>query len=678
MSIDYEKFIRSPYHTTINNVSSSVDSLLFKKINDRQDILEQVQIQDWKYSDPVYTNPRYGGAKTISSKYNFYTDGDSSYGKTAAADIITTKFGWANPTTFYSINFYDKTTINLKYLIDATGSLTELSKKNNNWFEVQNIYKKGDQVNISLLDKYNPSNQSGLDGDKKIYESGYSYSPIIFRELNETLKFLYDTPKETTGVRLGVKSVSTSSFVFQTIGNTDTNLTDTTNVWTYFKIDGIDKPGLPFSFNRLPTSQWPYASIPLETAGPYRARSGATFYNTQLRQYFSADNASLPGGGMYFYTMDWFIPNQSGSSYGGYATTDSAGAMKVNLSGGEWYSYFQAPRSSDYSVNLNIPIKVSFLRNPAAGPAIVKILGVIEKQEAGSANWTYVMSSVMQPTNIPESTYLNTIGVDASNSSLYLDGAPFGSNLNVEVNCVINNEKIGSLNLNDKVRLKVYFVEVRNFFRRCESVYVEISPGNTSKAFFEVYDDINSQISLDFDQDILGTTSTYAMFTALNDNTIEFDVTSSLLYNNSAFFAPTASNDFLIPNHYSSVESKFFFEPGDVVRFGTFFSINPELYFVETVIEPVIQTINNVDTVISPLRVVLDKRINPAKVNSRSFVFFKRKKDETTLIVEYKKPDGQSSNALIISYNLDKEIEKNTSNIINPIKDTILLKVLSG
>ena len=33
MSIDYEKFIRSDYNTTINNVSSSVDSVLFRKIN---------------------------------------------------------------------------------------------------------------------------------------------------------------------------------------------------------------------------------------------------------------------------------------------------------------------------------------------------------------------------------------------------------------------------------------------------------------------------------------------------------------------------------------------------------------------------------------------------------------------------------------------------------------------
>jgi len=680
MSIDYEKFIRSDYNTTINNVSSSVDSILFKKVNPYQKILEPVQIQDWKYDDIAYLGPRYIGAKTTSQKYTFYTDGDISYGKSAAIDINTTKFGWANPTTERSLNFFDKTTITVKYLIDASGSLTELSRKNKNWFEVQNIYKKGDLVNISLLDRNNPSSQIGLDGNKVIYESGYGYSPIVFRELNETLKFIYNTPKETTDNKLGVKSVSTSSFVFQTVGNTDTNFTDTSDIWTYFKIDGVDKPGIPFSFNRAPITQWPYTNnASLTTTGPYRTRSGVNFYNSQLNLSFSADNPGNLGGGKFFYTMDWFIPNQSGSSYGGYATPDSVGAMKVNLSGGEWYSYFQAPRNSNYAVNLNIPIKISYASNPDPGPSVLKVVGILEKQPVGTSTWNFVAVSKIEATNIPNSNPLNQIGVDEANSSIYMDWSPESSgNPNIQFNCVFKNEKIGSLDKDDKLRLKFYVVEVMNWFRRSESVYFEIGAGDQSKSFFEVYDEINSQITLDFDQDIIGTTATYAMFTALSDDTIEFDVTSSLLYNNSTFSPPTSSQTLTIGDYYSSVESQFVFEPGDVVRFGTYFSIKPELYFIESVTPPVIQTIGNVDTVISNLRIKLDRRVNPAKVNSRSFAILKRVKDETSLIIEYKKADGISSNSLVIPFNLDKEIEKNTSNIINPIKDTILLKVLSG
>jgi hypothetical protein len=377
--------------------------------------------------------------------------------------------------------------------------------------------------------------------------------------------------------------------------------------------------------------------------------------------------------------MDWFIPNQSGSSYGGYATPDSVGAMKVNLSGGEWYSYFQAPRNSNYAVNLNIPIKISYASNPDPGPSVLKVVGILEKQPVGTSTWNFVAASKIEATNIPNSNPLNQIGVDEANSSIYMDWSPESSgNPNIQFNCVFKNEKIGSLDKDDKLRLKFYVVEVMNWFRRSESVYFEIGAGDQSKSFFEVYDEINSQITLDFDQDIIGTTATYAMFTALSDDTIEFDVTSSLLYNNSTFSPPTSSQTLTIGDYYSSVESQFVFEPGDVVRFGTYFSIKPELYFIESVTPPVIQTIGNVDTVISNLRIKLDRRVNPAKVNSRSFAILKRVKDETSLIIEYKKADGISSNSLVIPFNLDKEIEKNTSNIINPIKDTILLKVLSG
>lgn len=680
MSIDYEKFIRSDYNTTINAVSSSEDSLLFKKINRYQNILEPVQIQDWKYSDPAYTRPRYEGGKSTSEKYTFYTVGDTSYGKSAAIDIITTKFAWANPTTDKNLNFYDKTSISIKYLIDITGSLTELSRKNNNWYEVQNLFKKGDFTNISLLDKTTPTNQSGLDGSKLIYESGYSYSPIVYRELNETLKFLYDTPKETTNVKLGVKSISTSSFVFETVGNTDTNFTDTTSAQTFFKIDGIDQPTTPFSFNRAVISEWPYtAKEPLTTTGPYRAASGRVFTNTELFKSFTADSYTALGGGKYFYTMDWFIPNQSGSSFGGYVTPDSAGAMKVNLTGGEWYSYFQAPRNSDYVVNVNIPIKITYNKNPDPGPSVVKLVAVVEKQEVGSIDWVYVASSKLEATNIPQTNPMDNIGIDSQNSSIYMDGdVLLTGNRNIQVSCIINGVKIGSLAENDKVRLRFYFVEVMNFFRRSENIVFEIGEGNTSKSYFEIYDEINSQITLDFDQDIIGTTSTYAMFEKYNDNTIEFDTTSSLLYAKSVFSPAVSTQTTLISDYYSGVESQFIFEPGDVVRFGTFFSVKPELYYIESVSPPIIQIINNEEVVTTPLRITLNVKINATKVNSRSFAFLKRRKDETSIILEYKRIEGVSSNSLIIPYNLDKKIESQSSNIISPIKDSILLKVLNG
>lgn len=668
MSIDYEKFIRSDYNTTINAVSSSVDSLIFQKINPYQGILEPVQIQDGKYQDPAYTRPRYVGAKSISEKYNFYTPGDTSYGKTAAIDFNTVKFGWANPTDSRSLNFFDKTIVNLKYLIDATGSLTELSSKNYNWFEIQNTYKKGDTASISLLNKTVPSNQTGLDGPKIIHESGYRYSPLVFRELNEPLTFLYDTPKETATAKLGIKCVSTASYLFETVGNVDVDFTDTTHPWAYFKIDGIDQPGIPFSYNKLNISQWPYLSQqPLNTTGPYKRSDGSIFYNTELGLTFSADTI----GGKNFYTLDWFTPNMSGSSYGGYVTNDSIGSLNVVTTGGQRYSYFQAPRTSDYIVNVDVPIKIKYASNPDPGPTVLKVVAVLEKQSVGSSSWVYAGASTIRSTNIPTTSPYGGIGVDETNSSLFLDHSPTGTNPFLEISCIIVNKKI-SLTKDDKLRLKVYCVEVMNFFRRTESIYFEILGGDSAKGYLEVYDDIASGLTLDFDQVVKGTDASYQMFYRVSDDTLEFDYTGSILYNNSTFFAPTGSDTNPTGFYYSGVESKFVFEPGDMIRFGSYYTINPEAYYVAQVINPDIDYSTTPETVRTPLRVVLDRFVNESKVNSRSFAFFKKSKDETCVILNYKKQEGISSNFLLIPYNLYNPIQENTSNIIRPLRDIIL------
>lgn len=668
MSIDYEKFIRSDYNTTINAVSSSVDSLIFKKINPYQGILEPVQIQDGKYQDPAYTRPRYEGTKSTSAKYIFYTPGDTSYGKTAAIDFNTTKFAWANPTDQRSLDFFDKTILNIKYLIDVTGSLTELSSKNYNWFEVQNTFKKGDSASISLLNKTVPSNQTGLDGPKIVHESGYRYSPIVFRELNEPLTFLYDTPKETSTARLGVKCVSTPSYLFQTVGNVDVDFTDTAHPWAYFKIDGIDQPGTPFSYNRLPITQWPYNNQqPLTTRGPYKRFDGSLFTNTELGLSFSADT----NGGNYFYTLDWFTPDKSGSADGGYVTNDSIDTMRVVTSGGQRYAYFEAPRTSEYSVNLNVPIKITYGSNPDPGPSVLKIVAIVEKQTFGTSNWNYVGASTIRATNTPNTSPYGGIGIDEANSSLFLDHTPIGTNRFVEINCIINNLKV-PLSKDDKIRIKLYSVEVMNFYWRMESVYFEIGGGDSSRGYFEVYDQIASNLTLDFDQVIKGTDTNYSMFYRINDDTIEFDYTASILYNNSTFFAPTGSDTDPIGYYYSNVDSKFVFEPGDMIRFGSYYSINPQFYYIDQVTTPDIDYSTIPETVRVPLRIKLDRLVNESKVNSRAFAFFKKRKDETCVIVNYKKQEGISSNFLLIPYNLYGPIERDTSNIIRPLRDIIL------
>lgn len=85
----------------------------------------------------------------------------------------------------------------IKYLIDNNENVINLSKTNTNWFEVQNIFKSGESVDVSLFDydSANPYIQrlNNEDEDFTIWESGYSYSPLLYNP-SSSLTYILDNP----------------------------------------------------------------------------------------------------------------------------------------------------------------------------------------------------------------------------------------------------------------------------------------------------------------------------------------------------------------------------------------------------------------------------------------------------------------------------------------------------
>jgi hypothetical protein len=708
-SIDHNFFDRSVYNTTINNVSASQISKIFKKINPYQfGMLEPVEIMDENYSDPRYTRPRYDGSKTTSSIYNFYTPGDYSYGKTAAIDFNSEKFAFANSINKKNLNFYDKTTVNIKYLIDATGSITELSRRNYHIFEVQNIYKKGDLVNVSLMDKLNPTNQSSLDGDKVIWEGGFNYSPILFRDINEDLTFTYLEPTETTEKRLGLKAINLDGYVFETYGDTNAEFVDLpNNTNVFFRINGAAQTGITFSQKRVPSTSWPYLKMPLTD---YIASS--TLYkdytnslrNIGFKNYIFGDDAS-------YYSLDWFIPFSTAETDGGYITNDFTGKLTVVQSGTEYYSYVTAPRTSTYKVNIDLPIKVK-VKNPEGsggrpeekGPAIVKIIGILEVQKAGSSTWDYLDTSdasnpipygytTFTATNIPiasggeSSTGTTRALVNESKGFLYFPEETIGGTYNgnlispyFEGKCQLFNKEV-KLNQNDKLRVRFYFAEVTTFFRRSENIYFEMQPGTTSQAFFEVWDKVTANTT-QVTTTTIGVDPLHPIIIASSDNkTVVFNEEASLLWKQGVIFEPQdPSNPASISNSYSAVEYPFNVKVYDVIRFTQFNAIKPDYYTVLEVIEPQIQAISSgtitTYVVTRPAAIVLDREYNPNQISGASFAILRKTEDETVIILDFKKKDGLPSNAFMIPYNIKPEIKKEIGNIVAPLKDTILSKVL--
>jgi hypothetical protein len=117
--------------------------------------------------------------------------GDDSYGKTAAIDRYTRKIGLF--TRIESSSFLPKrNNVSLKYLIDEFGSLTELNQQNNNWSDIQRIFLMNSTASVALFDNKKFSNQKNLDGQKAIFDSGYSYSPILYGSNKNDLRLYFE------------------------------------------------------------------------------------------------------------------------------------------------------------------------------------------------------------------------------------------------------------------------------------------------------------------------------------------------------------------------------------------------------------------------------------------------------------------------------------------------------
>jgi len=695
-SIDLNAFEHSDYNTLLNNVSGAAISNIYKKITPNQSgVLEPVQLLDENYSDPRYTLPRYDGCKTVSAKYNFYTEGDTSYGKTAAVDYNVSKFAFSNNINKKNLNFYDKSVVNIKFLIDKSGSITELSSANNNIFEVQNMFKKGDKVTISLMDKYNPTNQSTLDGEKIIFEGGFSYSPLAYRELGETMYFSYINPVTTTTNRLGVRAVSPNSIVWKTIGDTNTAFSSTPSADTIFTVNGTNQTG-PLSLSIAQSVNWPYTQIPLYEYLNVEYKD----YLNQFRYIGAHDTADNPS----FFTIDYFLPSDTSAGAGGYQTNDMTGKLQVVQNSSEKYTYVQAPRLSDYSVNVDIPIKIKARnaetpgeRGEEKGPSIIKIVAILEVQKAGTSTWDYLdytNSSSPVPygytnfvaTNIPianggrQATGTTRALVNESKSFIYFSADTISGTVNgrfiseyFEGRCQLLNKKI-KLNLNDKLRLKFYLAEVTTLFRRSDNIYFEVPSGDDSKSYFEVFDLNNSNTTLVSNVTIPQNPD---FFIAEPDNrTITFSDSASLLYKNVIFEPQDVKNPDSIANLYSFVDYPFEFKKYDIVRFTKFFTVNADYYYILEIIEPVIQQIGNNFSVLRPLQIVLDKEFVPNAISSANFAFFRKTPDETCVMINFKKREGMTSNAVVLPFNLEESIRKDIGNIMAPLKDTVLSKVL--
>jgi hypothetical protein len=285
-SININSFAHSDWNVLLNNVSKSLQSIIRKKIEytgnylPTGSITSSAELQDSYLTLRSYNTSRYEGSKLTSKLYNTYTTGsytgsdgrtiqtgDISYGKTATIDRQSYKIGWVKNIPSSSLNFYDKTQIQLKYLIDKDLNLVDLTLKNNNLIEVQNTFKSGDKVVVSLSDAVKPSFQKTLDGTKTIFRGGYSYDPILYRENNEVLNLRY-TSGYVSIVFPGIKAIMTDWYWGRNITS------------TLYADNGATNPSTPIDITN-PSSKFNYSTngaLNITSVAPMATRLSATAY----------------------------------------------------------------------------------------------------------------------------------------------------------------------------------------------------------------------------------------------------------------------------------------------------------------------------------------------------------------------------------------------------------------
>jgi hypothetical protein len=206
----YENFFyNSSFNALFNNVSKSLKSEYRKKLTPimsadslgrvftSYSIEESVDLQDSYLSLQAYTNPRYNGVQLYGRINNVWTPGDVSYGQSPVITHNTKKLGLFTEVVNSILPY--KSDVKLKYLVNEVGGFTELNQRNRNWQEVQNTFKAGNSLNISLFNSQQYSNQTQTNGNKLIYESGYSYFPTFYMYGSESANFTSQSIFNTLG-----------------------------------------------------------------------------------------------------------------------------------------------------------------------------------------------------------------------------------------------------------------------------------------------------------------------------------------------------------------------------------------------------------------------------------------------------------------------------------------------
>jgi hypothetical protein len=680
---DLNIFNHSDFNVLLNNVSASRVSLTRQGIefiigntgslSDRT-ILIPAELQDSNQSLTSFARSRYEGTKTTSLGYNTYTEaiyggdgtiiyeGDNSFGKTAAIDKYVRKIGLltqVKPNLFLP----QRNNVSIKYLVDEKGNLSELNQQNKYWEEIQNTFIASDDLTVTLFDSQKFSNQKSTNGVKPIFNSGYIYEPV----------FYFLSASGGTGNDASLQDLTAS---FDYLGNT---------VNKVFKV--IPNAGTIATSN----GDYPLQTISSTSIPPMPADIGSY---------------------MAYNLFDFSIPSRNGEYNDGVLFNGATPPLAS--------SYYIVPSDNRYDFTANFRIKVSYTTVGKAFESSFRI----RKQ-----NGTVLGNSITQRFTSNEYYTLSTWNPSITTNvapGFYLDTSKQEFTTTVGSTTRITNNDGSTSFIPSQITLQPYiiryFVRKSSFWatrteevrrenvwklKNSDQYYYRQDPDanpvptqilsdvldfklNVNNQLLQQQDQIyfefiipasslspevptieflsDGQLKVDFNGSfpIVSKGSGFVKFDVTN-NTINLLGNGGQLpkfYGPNYTFLPTGSS-FSTSNLYGSygpVNYPFQLETGDTIVLTQNTGSLVSEYYVTSINQSPSEV---VFTVIPPF---------PQGIGSTlySAVFLRKIKDETNVILKFKKPSGDTSYGFIIPENLHPDVLANIDTITKEVKQKLL------
>jgi hypothetical protein len=630
-SIDLNKFAHSDYNVMLNNVSKSLTSRTRQLIEfvpgTSTTILSNVELQDSYESLKTHQLSRYDGVKISSIKYNEYTAGDISFGKTATIDKNVSKLGLFSEVTPNKF-LPNRNNAVLKYLVDIDGNLTELNLRNTHWEEIQNTFIAGDTGSVSQFNNQLYSNQKTTDGEKIIYNSGYNYSPLLyFPSCSSGInKISFQNQGNISAYLATAQNLSSSYFVSGSsslvlgypvkmgggIGSTNAII----NIFNY----PINTPSTYFSTGSLTVSP----SYTASETGQYRV-------NASMEMDITMDPGSHATWSLEMYKNGVFEASSSQQVYFGNIT-------------GSCTSYLLS------TSNLSDPIvyTVNYTSCDDGAPASARLTsGFVGGISVCSRTKPYIFDSNTGnpafPGAINESTF--------TPCATYIIPGNTTQNLNFNIDRGNNNSNYVSLTTNQKLTFQLRLLGISS-----NNYTASLNTGNLSIGSLALSTGYSS-IDCPF---ISGSTS----------NSITFTQALSSFYNGGYLFSPNPSSGSASNLYGTYGDVDYTFDPKENDMVVLYLSDNSVLEY----------TINEVS--VNPSTNELSLYFNAALSNQaiadlrnhtyRRFLLLSRQKDETNIILNFIKREGKSSNGFLIPKNISQTVLNNIDVITKEVKQKIL------